>query len=127
MSHAPEYCLFLTCAPRRKPATTAAALRRFSAVAARRPGLPTALHRQPCISGSGDVFIAGSTNTEPTAPSWHPALAALQLRFARRNNMNNWTHLKRKRRVGFLARIRTRLGRKILERRRARGRRFLSH
>ncbi|KZT11067.1 uncharacterized protein LAESUDRAFT_644216 [Laetiporus sulphureus 93-53] len=34
---------------------------------------------------------------------------------------------KRKRRHGFLARMRSRSGRKILARRRAKGRRFLSH
>ncbi|RDA93027.1 hypothetical protein CP533_0737 [Ophiocordyceps camponoti-saundersi (nom. inval.)] len=60
-----------------------------------------------------------------SAVSSHPALASLQLRFGPRNTMVRATRLVQKRRHGFLSRIRTKEGRKILARRRAKGRREL--
>ena len=45
----------------------------------------------------------------------------------RKNKVRSASHLKRKRRHGFLSRIRTREGRMILRRRRAKGRQNLSH
>ncbi|KAI1260028.1 hypothetical protein F5Y18DRAFT_407159 [Xylariaceae sp. FL1019] len=53
----------------------------------------------------------------------HPALAGpLQIRCGPRANLSRSSRLKRKRRHGFLGRNRTRLGRKILQRRREKGR-----
>ncbi|RDA84077.1 hypothetical protein CP532_0482 [Ophiocordyceps camponoti-leonardi (nom. inval.)] len=60
-----------------------------------------------------------------SAVSSHPALASQQLRFGPRNTMVRATRLVQKRRHGFLNRLRSKNGRKILARRRAKGRREL--
>lgn len=46
---------------------------------------------------------------------------------APRNTTNRMTHLIRKRRNGFLARLKSKTGRRILNRRKAKGRKNLSH
>lgn len=48
-------------------------------------------------------------------------------RYVRRGTEYQPNNLQRKRKHGYLARLRTRSGRKILERRREKGRKFLSH
>jgi large subunit ribosomal protein L34 len=58
--------------------------------------------------------------------STHPALGSIQVRCGPRNTFNP-SHFVRKRRHGFLSRIRTRKGRATLKRRRAKGRSTLSH
>lgn len=58
--------------------------------------------------------------------STHPSLANVQIRCGPRNTFNP-SHKVRKRRHGFLARLRTRKGRAILKRRRGKGRTTLSH
>ncbi|KAK6202286.1 ribosomal protein L34-domain-containing protein [Scheffersomyces amazonensis] len=50
-----------------------------------------------------------------------------QLRFKSRGNTYQPSTLKRKRTFGFLARLRTREGRKLLARRREKGRWYLTH
>ncbi|KAG5928036.1 hypothetical protein E4U42_001382 [Claviceps africana] len=61
-----------------------------------------------------------------SALSSHPALGSLQVRFGPRNTMNGHTRLVQKRRHGFLCRMRSRTGRKILWRRREKGRKQLA-
>jgi len=69
---------------------------------------------------------------KPTDPdlvpriSSHPSLANVQIRCGPRRTYNPSNRV-RKRRHGFLVRLNTRNGRKILKRRRAKGRRDLSH
>lgn len=58
--------------------------------------------------------------------SSHPALGAIQVRCGPRNTFSP-SHFVRKRRHGFLSRIRTRKGRATLQRRKAKKRSTLSH
>ncbi|KAL7795343.1 tRNA synthetases class I (M) domain-containing protein [Trichoderma ceciliae] len=62
-----------------------------------------------------------------TALSSHPSLlGALQLRFGPRNTMNGHTRLVQKRRHGWLKRTRSKSGRRILMRRKLKGRRHVA-
>lgn len=56
-----------------------------------------------------------------------PGLSAIQRRFKSRGNTYQPSTLKRKRKFGFLARLKSRLGRKILVRRKEKGRWYLTH
>ncbi|KAL2266409.1 hypothetical protein VTJ83DRAFT_5761 [Remersonia thermophila] len=130
------------------PATPAAA-RSFS-------HLPT-LRPSPFASSAASIFRspAGTTGTHLFAPvpsssssaaaaeasgsiadvvpksaiTTHPALSgvASQIRCGPRPTMSGATRLIQKRRHGFLSRLRTAKGRKILQRRRQKGRKRLGH
>lgn len=78
---------------------------------------------RPSIS-STQIPTSATTSLHPPSDPLH---AALQVREASRAGMYNPSHLVRKRRGGFLARLRTAGGRKVLKRRKARGRHKLSH
>ncbi|KAK8165865.1 ribosomal protein L34-domain-containing protein [Phyllosticta citribraziliensis] len=58
--------------------------------------------------------------------STHPAVLATQVRCGPRDTYNP-SNLKRKRKHGFLSRIRTRKGRKMIARRKSKGRLNMSH
>ncbi|KAL1901591.1 hypothetical protein Cpir12675_000461 [Ceratocystis pirilliformis] len=103
--------------------------RAFSVLSPLRPGLQI---RSPLIAAFSPKPAAGATTTVadvvPTeAISASPALAMMQIRCGPRNTLNNNSRLKRKRRIGFLARKRSQTGRKILERRLAKGRMRLTN
>ncbi|KAJ9668876.1 hypothetical protein H2201_001122 [Coniosporium apollinis] len=84
------------------------------------PAVPSATTLIPSPSSS-----SGTLDLLPRI-SAHPGLASQQVRCGPRDTYNP-SHLVRKRRHGFLARIRTRTGRNILKRRRAKGRKSLTH
>lgn len=102
--------------------------RTFTSLTQRRPtALPSC--RPPLAISPSTV----STSAVADAPldllpkiSTHPALSATQVRCGPRNTFNP-SHFVRKRRHGFLSRIRTRKGRATLQRRRAKRRSTLSH
>ncbi|KAH8670243.1 hypothetical protein BGZ60DRAFT_31350 [Tricladium varicosporioides] len=62
----------------------------------------------------------------PFKMSTHPAMESMQVRCAPRNTFNP-SHFVRKRRHGFLSRLRSRTGRMTLQRRKAKRRSTLSH
>ncbi|PSN65629.1 hypothetical protein BS50DRAFT_575607 [Corynespora cassiicola Philippines] len=119
-----------TAAP--QSATFPSSMRNMSLLSARRPMLPL-------TSGPSTLPAPGttpsSTSQLPAADaldlasrlSAHPAMAgAMQIRCGPRDTYNP-SHFVRKRRHGFLSRIRTKKGRKLLMRRLKKGRWNLSH
>ncbi|CZR57924.1 related to ribosomal protein L34, mitochondrial [Phialocephala subalpina] len=91
--------------------------------------LPSSFTIKPSLSGSIPApAISASAETLDLLPkiSTHPALGATQIRCGPRNTFSP-SHFVRKRRHGFLSRIRTRKGRMTLARRRAKKRSTLSH
>lgn len=90
----------------------------------RRPGPFTAVPSTAPTTATTDGTVADLVSQ--SAVSSHPALAGQGLRFGPRNTMNGHTRLVQKRRHGFLYRMRSRTGRKILLRRRIKGRKQLA-
>lgn len=87
----------------------------------------------PGATGGGDAAAAATAVADVVpmaAVTSNPALAgvACQARCGPRNymNMNRPSRLIRQRRHGFLSRIRTKSGRKMLQRRKSKGRKMLS-
>ncbi|KAI1084120.1 hypothetical protein F5B20DRAFT_576264 [Whalleya microplaca] len=79
-------------------------------------------------STSTGVASEGALDLVPrSAITAHPALAGVQIRCGPRPTMARTSRLIRKRRHGFLSRIRTRNGRKTLQRRRDKKRSMLSN
>jgi large subunit ribosomal protein L34 len=108
---------------------TANASRTFTTLSPLRPSL-TPL-RRPALTSfapSPTTSVTGGAAdlVSQSAVSTHPALSGLQLRFGPRNTMNGHTRLVQKRRHGFLYRMRSRTGRKIILRRRLKGRKQLA-
>ncbi|TFB04093.1 hypothetical protein CCMA1212_004039 [Trichoderma ghanense] len=83
------------------------------------PTTTTSSSSTPSEAASADVVPAA-------AVSAHPALQGLQLRFGPRNTMNGHTRLVQKRRHGWLKRTRSKTGRRILQRRKLKGRRHVA-
>lgn len=81
---------------------------------------------RPILLTSPTAPVADDTPISALRPLSNPAQTLIQVRGAKRDTFNP-SHRVRKRRHGFLARLRTRTGRKVLARRKAKGRNTLSH
>ena len=68
-----------------------------------------------------------ASNLEPSFGGVFSGITATQRRFKARGHTFQPSTLRRKRKFGFLARLRNRGGKKILARRREKGRWYLSH
>lgn len=106
--------------------TTSADLRDLILTASRPLSLLTQLSRRPAAPRRPALPISDDIPASSLRPLSQPSLPLLQVRGAKRDTYNP-SHRVRKRRHGFLARLRSRTGRKILRRRRAKGRNTMSH
>ncbi|OBT93993.1 hypothetical protein VE01_07125 [Pseudogymnoascus verrucosus] len=112
------------------------ASRTFSILTPLRPSLqPRALARAPTSVSSSAAIDTTTTTTSASSSeildllpkiSTHPSLAGIQVRCGPRNTFSP-SHFVRKRRHGFLSRVRTRKGRATLQRRKSKNRSTLSH
>ncbi|KAF5538021.1 ribosomal L34 mitochondrial [Fusarium napiforme] len=104
--------------------------RTFTTLVPLRPSLTpmTGAIRRTALPSSFTPSTAASADIVPSsAISAHPALGDMQIRCGPRNTMNGHTRLVQKRRHGFLCRKRSKTGRKILLRRKIKGRRHIAH
>lgn len=86
------------------------------------------LVRPPFSPATGSHMAQGWSSPGVVGPSPLPLVpSGMQVRHNTRGTDYQPNNLKRKRKFGFLARLRSKTGRKILARRKAKGRRFLSH
>ncbi|KAF1982347.1 hypothetical protein K402DRAFT_384739 [Aulographum hederae CBS 113979] len=108
--------------------------RPFSHISPRRPAIsiPARSTIQPSVTDTASLDSTPSTSmAQPILDlmpkiSSHPSLLATQVRNGPRDTYDP-SHFVRKRRHGFLSRVKTRTGRAILKRRRAKGRKNMSH
>lgn len=111
--------------PSNTPRTLQSSLRAFSILSSRRPMLfPPSTLSAP--GPSSQLGCSSETLDLVGKISAHPGLGSMQIRCGPRDTYNP-SHLVRKRRHGFLSRIRTKKGRKTLMRRVKKGRWNLSH
>ncbi|KAL6875528.1 hypothetical protein HDV57DRAFT_503373 [Trichoderma longibrachiatum] len=87
---------------------------------------PTATSFTPSPTTTATSSEASADVVPAAAVSAHPALQGMQLRFGPRNTMNGHTRLVQKRRHGWLKRTRSKTGRRILQRRKLKGRRHVA-
>ncbi|KAF1942717.1 hypothetical protein EJ02DRAFT_433761 [Clathrospora elynae] len=100
--------------------------RAISLLAPRRPILPRS-SAQATLPLPGTLLSSSSESLDLAAKiSAHPGLGSMQIRCGPRDTYNP-SHIVRKRRHGFLSRIRTKKGRKLIMRRLKKGRWNLSH
>ncbi|KAL7893779.1 tRNA synthetases class I (M) domain-containing protein [Trichoderma sp. TUCIM 5745] len=108
--------------------------RTFSCLSPLRPTLTSTFRPNnsftPSPTATATASPAETTTADvvpKTALSMHPSLqGAMQLRFGPRNTMNGHTRLVQKRRHGWLKRTRSKTGRRILQRRKLKGRRHVA-
>ncbi|KAL3428309.1 50S ribosomal protein L34 [Phlyctema vagabunda] len=108
-----------------KASFQASAKRTFTSITPLRPTLsPSAF--KPAFSNAEPIAESAAPLDLMPKLSTHPALGATQIRCGPRDTFSP-SHFVRKRRHGFLSRLRTRKGRNTLARRRAKKRSTLSH
>ena len=78
---------------------------------------------RPTLRSTALESAVSQTTTTPSTTS----LVSLQMVRGGKRDTYDPSHVVRKRRLGFLARVRSRTGRQILRRRKTKGRRLLSH
>ncbi|TVY39863.1 50S ribosomal protein [Lachnellula occidentalis] len=108
-----------------------ASKRAFTSLPSLRPTImPSSLSFSLRPNPTTITATSATTNLEAGAAilpvSTHPSMNSTQIRCAGRNTFNP-SHFVRKRRHGFLARLKSRTGRMMLKRRRAKKRSTLSH
>ncbi|KAF1829754.1 hypothetical protein BDW02DRAFT_573673 [Decorospora gaudefroyi] len=116
-------------APQRLPIPAPSQCRSISLLTPRRPMLARTCSPSTLPPpGQASSSLLGSSETLDLAGkmSAHPALGSMQIRCGPRDTYNP-SHLVRKRRHGFLSRIRTKKGRKMIMRRLKKGRWNISH
>ncbi|KAL2057262.1 hypothetical protein ABVK25_002315 [Lepraria finkii] len=101
--------------------------RNFSILSSTRPSLSPwhATHAPATSTPQSEPNFSSSLDLLPRI-STHPSLANMQVRNGPRDTYNP-SHRVRKRRHGFLSRVRTRKGKNILKRRKLKQRSILSH
>ncbi|QYS94688.1 hypothetical protein H0G86_002014 [Trichoderma simmonsii] len=113
------------------PRISALSQRTYTCLSPLRPTLTSTFRPNNSFTAPSPQAAATSPESAadlvPTgAVSSHPALQGLQLRFGPRNTMNGHTRLVQKRRHGWLKRTRSKTGRRILQRRKLKGRRHVA-
>ncbi|KAH0497948.1 hypothetical protein TgHK011_005229 [Trichoderma gracile] len=91
-----------------------------------RPTTATSFRPSPTTATTSSSEASVADVVPSAAVSAHPALQGMQLRFGPRNTMNGHTRLVQKRRHGWLKRTRSKTGRRILQRRKLKGRRHVA-
>ncbi|RMY58682.1 hypothetical protein D0865_02476 [Hortaea werneckii] len=109
-----------------KPVTSA--LKQASRATSQRFAQPQqqSVPSRPTLPAQIPAPVKEDTPTSSLRPLSQPSLPTLQVRGAKRTTFKP-SHRVRKRRHGFLARLRTRTGRRVLLRRKLKGRNTLSH
>lgn len=101
--------------------------RTFTSITPLRPTIfANSFRPSPTVSIQTTPETAATTLDLLPKISAHPALSSTQVRCGPRNTFSP-SHFVRKRRHGFLSRLRTRKGRALLQRRKAKKRSTLSH
>ncbi|KAJ6262461.1 54S ribosomal protein L34 [Drechslerella dactyloides] len=107
-------------ASRRIPSSTSISRRSFTSL------LSAPLSRPTILQPHAHFLPAPPTSSTPTLFPRTSAGTTLQVRGHRRKTYNP-SHRVRKRRFGFLARMRSKTGRQVLKKRRLKGRKMLTH